>query len=881
MYTYRFHNRRFVMIAVSGLIVLLFSSTQTTVFSHALSGGNTAAIQKNTNPAGSGSTGAQIPKQNHIVIKFKEGSGVRLRGEKLTTTTSLDVSSVDAVLNRFNLGKLKRFFSRPEEALDSERQDALLRKGKHLPDLNLYYELDIPAGLADSDIQKILDALNTLSIVQVAYQEPAYLVGGGTDITPTTPSFVIDQGYLGAAPSGLDATYAWTQPGGKGDGVNLVDIEGGWLFDHEDLGFAPNPLLAGTNSADSSWYMHGTATMGEVIGIDNAYGITGVANHTTVHTISIINMAAADAINQAVANTNPGDVILIEFHSQGPSSGEVCTCNCHNFEYIPIEYWQANFDAIAAATAAGRIVVELGGNGSMNLDSSIYGGAFDRSIRDSGAILVAGGTSTDHAPECWSNYGGRLDLQGWGDNVATTGYGDAFNGGGDLNQYYTSTFAGSSSGSAMVTGAVLDLLGIAKANGMLLTPAQVRQIMRNTGTPQATDSRQIGPLPDLRAAIQALGINTPTPVPPTNTPTPTPLPATNTPTRTPTPLPTGGLTVQYRTLDTSATDNQIRPQFNIVNGSSNTVSLNALRFRYYYTRDTAQPMTFSCDYATVDCGNVTSQFVPISPAVTGADYYVEVGFSGVAGVLAPGTHTIVLSRINKNDWSNFNETNDYSYDPTKTNFADWNHVTLYQNGTLVWGIPPASSGSSPTIAPTFQPATNTPSPVTNTPVLPTLTPTRTPTPVSGGFQLKYRAGNISTTTNQIEPYFTLINTTSSTVPLYQFKIRYWFTRDTVRTMLYQCVYTTVGCANIYGTFVYLTTPVNGADVYLEVGFNGSAGNIAANGGSVEVQTLNHKNDWSNFTQTNDYSFDATKTSYVYWTQVTLYRNGTLVWGTEP
>ena len=40
-------------------------------------------------------------------------------------------------------------------------------------------------------------------------------------------------------------------------------------------------------------------------------------------------------------------------------------------------------------------------------------------------------------------------------------------------------------------------------------------------------------------------------------------------------------------------------------------------------------------------------------------------------------------------------------------------------------------------------------------------------------------------------------------------------------------------------------------------------------------------DWTNYTQTNDYSFDATKTSYADWTKVTLYRNGVLVWGVEP
>ena len=68
-----------------------------------------------------------------------------------------------------------------------------------------------------------------------------------------------------------------------------------------------------------------------------------------------------------------------------------------------MEYWQANFDAIKTATANGKIVVEAAGNGSMNLDNSIYKNLFNRSYRDSGAILVGAGTSsTPHSPMCWT-----------------------------------------------------------------------------------------------------------------------------------------------------------------------------------------------------------------------------------------------------------------------------------------------------------------------------------------------------------------------------------------------------------------------------------------------------------------------------------------------
>ena len=42
-----------------------------------------------------------------------------------------------------------------------------------------------------------------------------------------------------------------------------------------------------------------------------------------------------------------------------------------------------------------------------------------------------------------------------------------------------------------------------------------------------------------------------------------------------------------------------------------------------------------------------------------------------------------------------------------------------------------------------------------------------------------------------------------------------------------------------------------------------------------------KNDWSYYTQSGDYSFDAAKTQFTDWSHVTVYRNGLLVWGIEP
>ena len=110
--------------------------------------------------------------------------------------------------------------------------------------------------------------------------------------------------------------------------------------------------------------------------------------------------------------------------------------------------------------------------------------------------------------------------------------------------------------------------------------------------------------------------------------------------------------------------------------------------RYYFTKDGTQSQAFYCDYAQVGGSNVTSSFVAVSPAKTGADTYLEVGFLSGAGSLAAGGNTTVQSRVAKNDWSNYTQTDDYSFNSSATTFVDWTKVTGYVSGSLAWGTEP-------------------------------------------------------------------------------------------------------------------------------------------------------------------------------------------------
>ena len=193
----------------------------------------------------------------------------------------------------------------------------------------------------------------------------------------TTPSFESYQGYLGPAPGGIDAPAAWRR-GQRGAGVWFADVEGGWNAAHEDLPGERIKHVAGTLYRSPMWRQHGTAVLGEVVGRDNGKGVVGIAPDVErVFTSSIGGTTVADAVDAAAHELRPGDVLLIELQGTGPRG-----------RYIPVEYWDDVFDAVRAATRRGVVVIEAAGNGAEDLDHAGYAKKFDRTRRDSGAILI-------------------------------------------------------------------------------------------------------------------------------------------------------------------------------------------------------------------------------------------------------------------------------------------------------------------------------------------------------------------------------------------------------------------------------------------------------------------------------------------------------------
>ena len=255
---------------------------------------------------------------------------------------------------------------------------------------------------------------------------------------PATPDLSARQIFLNAAPSGIDARWAWTQAGGRGRDIRIIDVEGAWRFTHEDLTQNQGGVVAGTPIAGVDWRNHGTAVLGEFSGDVNTVGIVGISAEAIVSAFSHGSIGSAAAINQAASRLRAGDIILLEMHRPGPRFNFATRTDQRG--YIAVEWWPDDFAAILNATSRGIIVVEAAGNGAENLDDALYQtpgtgfpagwrNSFRRTNRDSGAIVVGAGApppgthGRDQRPDRsrldFSNWGALIDAQGWGREVTT------------------------------------------------------------------------------------------------------------------------------------------------------------------------------------------------------------------------------------------------------------------------------------------------------------------------------------------------------------------------------------------------------------------------------------------------------------------------------
>lgn len=151
------------------------------------------------------------------------------------------------------------------------------------------------------------------------------------------------------------------------------------------------------------------------------------------------------------------------------------------------------------------------------------------------------------------------------------------------------------------------------------------------------------------------------------------------------------LKVYSENKNANTNTNQISTHLKLVNEGNVPVDYSQLTVRYWFSSEGSQPLLYSLDYSELGNGKITSKFVKENRANT--DTYLELSFVSTLGQLNPLSSTgIIQQRINKTDWSNFNEANDHSYKSPGT-LAENTKITAYLNGSLVYGQEPAPSGA--------------------------------------------------------------------------------------------------------------------------------------------------------------------------------------------
>lgn len=144
--------------------------------------------------------------------------------------------------------------------------------------------------------------------------------------------------------------------------------------------------------------------------------------------------------------------------------------------------------------------------------------------------------------------------------------------------------------------------------------------------------------------------------------------------------------------NTAKSINTLFPWFKITNTGDTPIPLSDISARYYYTIDGNKKQRFWCDWCSKgDTGMVTGKFSTVVSKADNIDSCFELGFKNGNIMLQPGESVEVHIRIAKEDWSDFNQENDYSFNRSAKTYVAQNRVPGFIKGKLVWGHDPATT----------------------------------------------------------------------------------------------------------------------------------------------------------------------------------------------
>ncbi|UCD75074.1 MAG: S8 family serine peptidase [Phycisphaerales bacterium] len=283
---------------------------------------------------------------------------------------------------------------------------------------------------------------------------------------------VIEWAYWGPEP------YTDSNDNGQhdpGEAYSDLNDNGQWDIGHEDLDVILEPGQTLIQIPELTSPNHGTACLSIIGGVDNGFGVTGIAPDAQTYFFPLTSVEegprSLTAWTSAMDMLDYGDVISCSY-GPGPPIG-----NLNNSG--------SSWTLIRMATDLGITCCIAAGNDCYNLDDA-------PDLGDSGGLVI--GAASPGFPWyrlAFSNFCTEPDnvrsnivhAKAWGEIVTAAGYGLLFNGDGDPLRSYTPLFNGTSAAAPQVAGLIACLQGLAKQfYGIPLTPGQIRFILGCPGT---------------------------------------------------------------------------------------------------------------------------------------------------------------------------------------------------------------------------------------------------------------------------------------------------------------------------------------------------------------------------------------------------------------
>ncbi|WP_290370055.1 carbohydrate-binding protein [Paenibacillus sp. CECT 9249] len=150
-------------------------------------------------------------------------------------------------------------------------------------------------------------------------------------------------------------------------------------------------------------------------------------------------------------------------------------------------------------------------------------------------------------------------------------------------------------------------------------------------------------------------------------------------------------------FDRSDPYNTLYPWYRLHNVSDRPIALSDIRIRYFFTADSKDKLLFWGDWASIGSIHIDGKqrfrgrFIPLQAPGVSVDTVLEMSFEPGSGVLQPGQYVEMHTRISKERWADFAQSNDYSFNPDDTDFDDWNRIAVFVRGEWVWGSMPIAA----------------------------------------------------------------------------------------------------------------------------------------------------------------------------------------------